>query len=286
MMMMEAEIINQVHHLNKKIIAERGLRYYACPSSDPPADVMDVVYSLSSVCSQKLYVYGEHRRVEAYEILHRLLKNGWIAMELLALACTIDREKLILFYARCLLLMRFDVLKHLIYMNRFHYRSFLMAIVMIKTKSPIYLVSQFWNKFCYLDPNIDQIHLELALKFADLLRVKISFWRYSTCTDECILDRSNCICSVVSLVESVGLVVIHDTPGLERDMKRIRSDAIFAQSLSAAIRGDQSRCCYNYLHKQQDRCRKTVARLEYLSMSIVKKRVIGPCIGIEMFIDI
>ena len=207
-MMMAAEIINRVHDLNMVIIEERGSRYYACPSSDPPADVIDVVYSLSSICSHPDYVYGKHRRLEAYEILHRLLENGWIEMELLALACTIDTDQLILFYARCLLLMRFDVLEHLANMNLFHHRSFFMAVVIIRTRSLTYIKSKFWNKFCYIDDNIDHIHLLLALKFAYLSHAKISFWRYSIDTDESILDRSKCIAPIVPLVELVGLVVI------------------------------------------------------------------------------
>ena len=284
--MMMAEIIKQVHDLNNRIIAERGSGYYACPSSDEPADVMDVVYSLSSICSVPDYVYGKHNRVEAYEILQKLLENGWIALEVLALACTIENDKLILFYARSLLLLRFDVLEHLVHMNRFHHRCFLMAIVMIRTRSLEYIKTIFWSKFCYLDTNIDQIHLSLALKFAYLSHTKLSFWRYSIHTDESILDRSCCIGGIVDLVKSVGLVVICDTQGLGEDMKRIRSDAIWEGSLSAAFRGDQSRICYNYLNEQQDRCRKTVPRLEYICTSFVKKRVIGPCIGTKMFIDI
>ena len=61
MMMMEAEIINQVQDFNMRIIAERGTRRFGCPSSDPPADILDVVYSLSSICSVPDYIYGVRR---------------------------------------------------------------------------------------------------------------------------------------------------------------------------------------------------------------------------------
>ena len=264
----------KVHDLNGKFRAEFRPGHYACPPSYPPVDVMDVVYALSSICSLPY-----HYKEEASELLATYLKNGWIALEILALACTIDSSELILFYARCLSLVRFDVLEHLVHMNLYHKRCFLRALVLMRS-----CVAEK-DRFYHLHHDINKNHLLLALRFANLSRATITFLPRNLRNQESVIGYSSCIYDISLLVYSIRSVEIRDMADIKEYLRQVKSRATWKGTLRAAHRADSSTACYNYLVERQRIFRNVVPPLLSICASVVKDEVIGPFVGTQWLVN-